>query len=81
MKNDALIERTKAFVKLTLKDAEGGHDWFHTVRVYNNALLISEKETVNSLVVALSALLHDIADSKFTSSRISFQTKCRLYNY
>ena len=65
MKNNQIIEATKTFVKTTLKDAEGGHDWFHTERVYNNALLISKGETVDELAVALGALLHDIADSKF----------------
>jgi uncharacterized protein len=65
MFNQELIEATKTFVKDTLKDAEGGHDWFHVERVYKNALLIAKGETVDPLVVALGALLHDIADSKF----------------
>ena len=65
MSNHALIEATKTFVKETLKDAEGGHDWFHIERVYKNALLIAKGETVDLLVVTLGALLHDIADSKF----------------
>ena len=65
MTNQKLIEYTKQFVKEILKNAEGGHDWFHIERVYNNALLISKTEHVDQLIVALSALLHDIADSKF----------------
>ena len=65
MINHDLIEATKVFVKETLKDAEGGHDWFHIERVYKNALLIAKGETVDLLVVTLGALLHDIADSKF----------------
>jgi len=65
MGSNQLIEATKAFVKDTLKNAEGGHDWFQTDRVHNNALLISKTENVNSLIVHLGALLHDIADSKF----------------
>ena len=65
MTNKDLIEATKKYVRETLKDAEGGHDWFHTLRVYNNSLLISKGEKVDALVVALGALLHDIADSKF----------------
>ena len=65
MDNKALIENTQKFVKETLAGAEGGHDWFHTERVYNNARLISENENVNALVVQLAALLHDIADPKF----------------
>ena len=62
---DTIIEVTKNYVKATLKDAEGGHDWFHTLRVYNNAKLIAENEKVDNYIVALGALLHDIADSKF----------------
>ena len=65
MKYVNLIALTKQFVKNTLKDAEGGHDWFHTLRVFNNALLISENENVDIEIVSLAALLHDIADSKF----------------
>jgi len=60
-----LIEITKAFVKAQLTHAEGGHDWFHIERVYNNALLIAKGEECNHEVVQLGALLHDIADSKF----------------
>ncbi|WP_136482513.1 HD domain-containing protein [Cognatitamlana onchidii] len=65
MNAESLINKTKTFVKKTLSGAEGGHDWFHTERVFNNALLISKGENVDTLVVALGALLHDIADSKF----------------
>lgn len=65
MTNNSIIEATKSYVRATLKDAEGGHDWFHTLRVYHNAILISKGEKVDALVVALGALLHDIADSKF----------------
>ena len=65
MTTTELIEKTIAFVKETLKDAEGGHDWFHIQRVFNNTLLIAKEEQVNVLVVSLAALLHDIADPKF----------------
>lgn len=64
--NDAeIVEQTIAFVKETLKGAEGGHDWFHIQRVFKNSLLIARKEKVDLLVVSLGALLHDIADAKF----------------
>ncbi|WP_282042382.1 HD domain-containing protein [Winogradskyella flava] len=65
MTNETLIESTMIFVKESLKHAEGGHDWFHTLRVYKNANLIAKAECVDPLVVGLAALLHDIADSKF----------------
>lgn len=60
-----LIEKTIRFVKETLAQAEGGHDWFHIERVYKNALLIAASENCDLEIVQLSALLHDIADSKF----------------
>lgn len=60
-----LIDNTISFVKEELKNAEGGHDWFHIERVFKNALHIAQTETCDLLVVQLGALLHDIADSKF----------------
>ena len=65
MSNQQIIKNTEAFVKNALKNAEGGHDWFHILRVWNNAKLISKNENVDGFVVELGALLHDIADSKF----------------
>lgn len=62
---EEIIQNTIQFVKTELKDAEGGHDWFHIERVYKNALLISDGENVDKTIVSLAALLHDIADSKF----------------
>lgn len=63
--SENIINKTIDFVKETLADAEGGHDWFHIERVYKNSLLISKTESVDTFTVALGALLHDIADSKF----------------
>lgn len=60
-----ILEQTIAFVKKTLAGAEAGHDWFHIERVYKNALLINQAEKGDELIVALAALLHDIADPKF----------------
>lgn len=65
MGQNELISTTIQFVKQQLLGAEGGHDWFHIERVYKNSLLIAQSETCDETVVALGALLHDIADSKF----------------
>jgi uncharacterized protein len=65
MNKSELINKTIAFVKEKLSNAEGGHDWFHIERVYKNALLIAGDTQCNMEVVQLGALLHDIADSKF----------------
>jgi uncharacterized protein len=59
------IDLTVAFVQDRLKFAESGHDWWHIQRVWNNTKLILETEQADPLVCELTALLHDIADSKF----------------
>ncbi|MDB5275815.1 MAG: superfamily hydrolase [Ferruginibacter sp.] len=65
MTEEEIINTTVHFVKTALQGAEGGHDWFHIERVWKNANTIAKTENVNGLVVALAALLHDIADAKF----------------
>lgn len=65
MDKEKIILNTIEFVKKELKNAEGGHDWFHVERVFKNAILISKEESVAVFVVSLAALLHDIADPKF----------------
>lgn len=60
-----IIYLTVEFVKRQLQDAEGGHDWFHIERVWKNAETIAKSEQCDPEIVALAALLHDIADSKF----------------
>ncbi|MCP4978011.1 MAG: HD domain-containing protein [Maribacter sp.] len=65
MKNQEIIDQTSAFVQKALVGAEGGHDWYHTQRVFTSAKQIAKGESANELVVSLGALLHDIADAKF----------------
>ncbi|MFT6112267.1 MAG: hypothetical protein ACJA19_001546 [Bacteroidia bacterium] len=59
------IQQTITYVKQELKNAEGGHDWWHIERVWKTAKHIAKSEEVDLLVVELGALIHDIADSKF----------------
>jgi uncharacterized protein len=65
MEHDKLISETVRFVKETLKNAEGGHDWWHIYRVWQLAKHIAATEKADVFVVELGALLHDIADAKF----------------
>ena len=65
MNKEKIIHNTIDFVKEKLKNAEGGHDWFHIERVFKNTILISKNEKVDTFIVSLAALLHDIADPKF----------------
>ena len=67
MSNEEIISRTVVFVKDELKNAEGGHDWWHIERVWKNAKSIVKTEDANLFIVELGALLHDIADHKFNN--------------
>lgn len=76
MTDSEIVEETIIFVKETLQNAEGGHDWFHIQRVFNNSMLIAKDEDgLNLLVVSLGALLHDIADAKFNDGDESLGPK------
>jgi len=67
MPSTDFIQKTADYVKKTLQEAEAGHDWWHTLRVWKNAKRIAQTEPCNRLVVELAALLHDIADTKFNN--------------
>lgn len=54
------------FAKQKLSAFDGGHDWYHTERVLNLARTIQKEEMAGDLqIIELSAILHDIADTKF----------------
>ena len=74
-KQSKIIKKTISYVKETLANAEGGHDWWHIYRVWNNAKLINEMENANEFITQLAALLHDIADSKFNNGDESIGPK------
>ena len=66
MEAENLIEKTVAFVKEVLADAEGGHNWYHIERVWNMSRYIWDLEGHGDLLtIELAALLHDISDAKF----------------
>jgi len=64
--SDAIVDRSVSHVKKILEGAEGGHDWYHTERVWKTALFVREKEGQGDLLtIELASLLHDISDPKF----------------
>ena len=65
MTQQLIIQQTVEFVKRTLANAEGGHDWWHIWRVWQLSKKIAVTEDASLFIVELGALLHDIADSKF----------------
>ena len=64
--DNAIIDDAICFVKSIFEDDHSGHDYFHTLRVYNTATKIAIKENAHLLTVQLAALLHDVDDIKLS---------------
>lgn len=65
MHSGSIVEATREYVQKKLSGEGSGHDWWHVLRVWNNARTIAQKEKADLFVVDLAALLHDIGDHKF----------------
>ena len=61
-----VVEHAKKYVKALFESEFGGHDYFHTMRVYNMATRIAEVEGADLCIVQLAALLHDVDDRKLS---------------
>ena len=59
-----IIDKTLIYVKDFFANEFSGHDFYHTLRVYNLAKYISDKERCDKELVCLAALLHDVDDYK-----------------
>jgi uncharacterized protein len=65
-----LIDATAAHVQTAMSGEGSGHDWWHVWRVWQMAQRVAAYEVengaeVDTVVVELAALLHDLGDHKF----------------
>ena len=64
-----IIERAKEYIREIFKNNADGHDFNHSIRVYENARNIAAGyPACDLLVVSLAALLHDVDDHKLFST-------------
>ena len=64
MTKASVIKATESYVKEALGKEGTGHDWWHIVRVRNNAKAICKVEKTDKFIVDLAILLHDVGDRK-----------------
>ena len=70
MDENKILEILQMYIQEEMSKNDGSHDWWHVRRVYNNAMLINEKEKGNPFVVGVTSLLHDIYDHKYSNGSI-----------
>lgn len=70
MDKNEIIRKAEEFTREKMKKFDPGHDWWHIVRVRRIAEYINSLEkSADSFILDLAAILHDVADSKFSSSK------------
>ena len=63
---EQIISEAIAFIRAAFAGDSSGHDYYHSMRVYQTALLIANREHADAGIVALAALLHDVDDRKLS---------------
>lgn len=72
---EGIVDDALAFVKDAFREDYSGHDYFHTLRVYNMAVKIAEREQADLDIVRLAALLHDVDDVKLSPETYADQDR------
>lgn len=63
---DIVINNAIKFVKAMFAEEYSGHDYWHTIRVFQTAAKLAEQEKADIFMVKLAALLHDVDDVKLS---------------
>ena len=74
-----IIEQALIFVQHFFQQEFSGHDFFHTLRVYNMATHLAAKENADLQIVQLVALLHDVDDRKLSPETHAEKTNARRF--
>ncbi len=77
--NAELIEKARSYVKEKFENEFSGHDYFHTLRVFNMATHIARCEGADLDTVQLAALLHDVDDRKVSPDTYETQANAREF--
>ncbi len=77
--NEDLLEKTLSYIKDRFQNDYSGHDYYHSVRVYNLATCICKEENANLEIVQLTSLLHDVDDYKLFGGNASTYSNAETF--
>lgn len=82
MDEKQIICSALSFVRTLFTNDYSGHDIEHSLRVYNNAMMLADTEPqCNRMIVALAALLHDADDYKLFKTENNRNTRSFLVKH
>ena len=76
---DKVIDNALEYVKNFFAGDSGGHDYFHTLRVYHSVVRIASAEGADVRIVSLAALLHDVDDRKLSPETAANKDNARNF--
>ena len=74
-----IVNKCIEYVKEYFKNESSGHDFYHTLRVYNTARKIAILENADVEIVMLAALLHDVDDIKISPNTYKNKDHARCF--
>ena len=81
MTKTEVIENAEIFARKVFQNDHSGHDFFHTLRVYDLACHIAEAEGADVFLVGLAAMLHDVDDHKLSPDTAAGKDRTREFLY
>ena len=74
-----IVNKCIEYVNEYFKNESSGHDFYHTLRVYNTAKKIAILENADVEIVMLAALLHDVDDIKISPNTYKNKDHARCF--
>lgn len=62
-----MFEVVEEYVRSVLQNETTGHDYYHSIRVMNNAVLIAKDMVVDIELIKVCSLVHDLIDHKLVN--------------
>lgn len=64
MNENIVVNQAHEIISNFHRSDQTGHDYWHVIRVYNNALHIHSEEGGNLFIIQMAALFHDFIDRR-----------------